>query len=135
MAYWLVKSEPATWSWQQQVADKKTAWTGVRNHQAAKYLKEMRAGDLAFFYHSVTEKAIVGVVEIVKEAYPDPTDPTGKFVCVDVKAKQTLPRPISLADIKANPKAANFMLIKQARLSVMPVESALWENLLDHVVS
>lgn len=127
--YWLVKSEPSTWSWTQQLADAHTAWTGVRNHQAAKFLRAMRVGDLALFYHSVTDKAVVGVVEIVREAYPDPTDETGKFVCVDVKAKYTLPKPVTLAEMKTMPEATDFLLIKQARLSVLPVDAKLWARL------
>jgi predicted RNA-binding protein with PUA-like domain len=130
MQTWLIKSEPSTWSWANQLHDKVTAWTGVRNHQAAHFLRAMKKGDLAFFYHSVTDKEIVGLVEVVREAYPDPTDETGKFVCVDVKAKHTLKTPITLAAIKATPMAENFLLLKQSRLSVLPVPKPLWDELI-----
>ncbi len=126
MAYWLVKSEPGAWSWDDQVRDKTTSWTGVRNHQAALNLKAMRKGDKAFFYHSVDEKRIVGVVEVVKEAYPDDTDPSGRFVTVDVKAVKPVPRPVTLAEIKADPRMADFALVRQSRLSVVPVSDEQW---------
>ena len=104
MAYWLVKSEPGTWSWDDQVRDDVAEWDGVRNHQAALNLKSMKVGDRAFFYHSVNEKQIVGIVEIVKEAYPDPSDPAGRFVMVDVKALRPFKQPVTLAEIKAEPR-------------------------------
>ena len=126
MAYWLVKSEPGAWSWDDQVRDKTTSWTGVRNHQAALNLKAMRKGDKAFFYHSVDEKRIVGVVEVVKEASPDDTDPSGRFVTVDVKAVKPVPRPVTLAEIKADPRMADFALVRQSRLSVVPVSDEQW---------
>lgn len=121
MKFWLVKSEPSTYSWDQMVKDRITGWSGVRNHQAANNLKAMKKGDRAFFYHSNEGKDIVGVVEIVKEAYPDPTDETGKFVQVDVKALEPLKKPVTLATIKSHAILKNMALVKQSRLSVCPV--------------
>ncbi|MEO5335284.1 MAG: EVE domain-containing protein [Magnetospirillum sp. WYHS-4] len=129
MAFWLVKSEPAAWSWDRHAAKGVEPWTGVRNHQAAGFLKAMRRGDLAFFYHSVEGKAVVGIVRVVREAYPDPTDPTGRFVCVDMEAVQALPRPVSLAEIKADPLLADLPLVRQARLSVMPIPDEAWDRI------
>lgn len=128
MAYWLVKSEPETWSWDEQVKKgaKGDAWTGVRNHQAKAHLKAMKKGDRAFFYHSGGEKAVVGIVEVIREAYPDPTDKTGAFVCVDLKAHDPLKQPVSLADIKAESKLADMVLVKNSRLSVQPVTAPEW---------
>jgi predicted RNA-binding protein with PUA-like domain len=128
--YWLLKSEPEAFSWQDQVKRSVEPWTGVRNYQAAKNLKSMRVGDLAFFYHSVTERSIVGIVEIVREAYLDPTDETGKWVCVDVKAVRSLPCPVTLAEIKADPQLADIPLIRQSRLSVMELDRKVWNRLL-----
>lgn len=130
MNYWLLKSEPEAFSWQDQVKRSVEPWTGVRNYQAAKNLKSMRVGDLAFFYHSVTERSIVGIVEIVREAYLDPTDETGKWVCVDVKAVRSLPCPVTLAEIKADPQLADIPLIRQSRLSVMELDRKVWNRLL-----
>lgn len=124
MKYWLVKSEPGCWSWDDHVRAGTEMWDGVRNHQAANYMKSMALGDQVFFYHSVHEKKIVGVLEVVKEAYIDPTDPAGKFVAVDFKALAPVARPVSLAEIKANPNLGEMALIKQSRLSVMPVSEA-----------
>jgi predicted RNA-binding protein with PUA-like domain len=129
MAYWLMKSEPGTWSWDDQVRDRVAEWDGVRNHQASNNLKAMRVGDRAFFYHSVNEKRIVGIVEVVKEYYPDPTDPAGKFGMVDVKAVEPLPQPVGLKDIKADPDLQDLPLIKQSRLSVMPIDEASWQRI------
>lgn len=129
MAYWLMKSEPGTWSWDDQVRDRVAEWDGVRNHQASNNLKAMRVGDRAFFYHSVNEKRIVGIVEVVKEYYPDPTDPAGKFGMVDVKAVEPLPKPVGLKDIKADPDLQDLPLIKQSRLSVMPIDEASWQRI------
>ncbi|MEW5729961.1 MAG: EVE domain-containing protein [Pseudomonadota bacterium] len=129
MAHWLVKSEPASWSWDDQLRDQVTAWTGVRNHQAAKYLRTMRLGDTCFFYHSVEEKRIVGIVEVVREAYPDPTAEGGNWVCVDVKAVRPVPRPVTLQQVKDDPRLAELPLIRQSRLSVMPIDDASWELL------
>jgi len=126
MAYWLVKSEPETWSWDQHAKARADAWTGVRNHQAKIHLKAMKRGEQVFFYHSGDAKAVVGVSEVVREAYPDPTDATGAFVCVDLKALHPLARPASLAAIKAEPKLAEMVLVKNSRLSVQPVTAAEW---------
>jgi predicted RNA-binding protein with PUA-like domain len=128
VAYWLVKSEPDAWSWDQQVAAgaKGEAWTGVRNHAAKLNLMAMKKGDRAFFYHSNVGKEIVGIVEIVREHYPDPTDETGKFVVVDVKAVAPLPKPVTLAAIKAEKRLQNMALLKYSRLSVQPVTDAEW---------
>ena len=129
MAYWLMKSEPGTWSWDDQVRDRVAEWDGVRNHQASNNLKAMRVGDRAFFYHSVNEKRIVGIVEVVKEYYPDPTDPKGRFGMVDVKAVEPLPEPVGLKDIKADPELQELPLIKQSRLSVMPIDAHSWQRI------
>jgi len=129
MAYWLVKSEPDAFSWDQQVANGVEAWTGVRNALAAKNLKAMRTGDRAFFYHSNIGREIVGIVEVVREAYPDPTDATGRWVCVDVRAVGPVPRPVTLLAIKADPQFAELALVRQSRLSVMPVSEAHWRAL------
>jgi predicted RNA-binding protein with PUA-like domain len=121
-----VKSEPDAFSWDQQVANGTEPWTGVRNALASNNLKAMRVGDRAFFYHSNIGKEIVGIVEVVREAYPDPTDPTGRWVCVDMKALHPVPRPITLAAIKAEPLLAELALVRQSRLSVMPISAAHW---------
>jgi len=130
MAHWLVKSEPGCWSWDDHVKKGVEPWDGVRNHQAAKYMKEMANGDQVFFYHSVNEKKVVGVLEVVREAYIDPTDPTAKFVCVDFKAVAPVNTPVSLADIRANPKLEGMALLRQSRLSVCPVSHAQWDEIL-----
>jgi predicted RNA-binding protein with PUA-like domain len=127
MAYWLVKSEPSSYSWEQMVKDGRTFWSGVRNFQASSNLKAMKAGDRAFFYHSGEQKAVVGTVEIVKEYYPDHTDETGKFGMVDVKAGVPVKTPVTLAAIKAEPKLKSLALIKQSRLSVVPIDDASWK--------
>jgi predicted RNA-binding protein with PUA-like domain len=126
MAYWLVKSEPDTWSWDQHVKKGADAWTGVRNFQARTHLKAMKKGDKVFFYHTGDEKAVVGVSEVAKEAYADPTDKEGSFVCVDLKAVEPLKTPVTLAAIKADKKFADMVLVKAARLSVQPVTAAEW---------
>ncbi|ABC24367.1 EVE domain-containing protein [Rhodospirillum rubrum] len=126
MAYWLVKSEPSTWSWQNQLDKGIEHWDGVRNHQASNHMKAMRLGDQAFFYHSVNEKRIVGIVEVVKEYYPDPTDPAHRFGMVDFKALHTLPTPVTLAMIKADPRLSHLGLVRQSRLSVSSVDEASW---------
>lgn len=128
MKYWLIKSELGTWSWQDQVdaGEKGTHWDGVRNYQASNNMKEMKIGDLCFFYHSVSEKQIVGIVEVIKEYYPDPSDAKGRFGMVDVRAVKPLPKPVTLADIKADPRLENFALVRQSRLSVVPVDEATW---------
>ena len=130
MKYWLLKSEPDAWSWDNQVQEGASMWDGVRNYQARNNLKEMKKNDLCFFYHSVTEKSIVGIVKVVKEYYPDPTDKTGRFVVVDVKAIKKLKNPVSLDQIKENKKLKNIALIKQSRLSVMPINKIEWEEII-----
>ena len=127
MKYWLLKSEPDTWSWDNQVKEGASMWDGVRNYQARNNLKEMKKNDLCFFYHSVTERSIVGIVKVVKEYYPDPTDKTGRFVVVDVKAINKLKNPVSLNQIKENGKLKDIALIKQSRLSVMPLKKTEWD--------
>ena len=129
MACWLIKSEPDAWSWDEQVAAgaEGTAWTGVRNHSAKLNLMKMKKGDRAFFYHSNEGKEIVGVAEVTREAYPDPTaEPGSPWVVVDVKAVKPMPRPVTLAAIKAEPRLKDMALIKLSRLSVQPVTDAEW---------
>ena len=126
MAQWLIKSEPSAYSWEQFVKDKKTSWTGVRNAQAAINLKAMKPGDRCFFYHSNEGKEIVGIAEVVKAAYLDPTDEAAKFVTVDVKAIEAVKKPVTLAAIKADPRLKDFGLVRQSRLSVVPVSDAHW---------
>jgi len=129
MSYWLVKSEPGSWSWDQQVAAgaKGTAWTGVRNHTAKQNLMKMKKGDRVFFYHSGEGKEIVGIVEIIKPYYPDPSDPTGKFGMVDVRAAEALKKPVGLDAIKTHPRLAKMALVANARLSVQPVSDKEWD--------
>jgi predicted RNA-binding protein with PUA-like domain len=126
MRHWLLKSEPSAYSWEQLVKDGRTNWSGVRNFQAANNLKAMAVGDRAFFYHSNEGLAIVGIVEIVKAAYPDPGDKTGRFVMVDVKPVAPVKTPVTLAQIKADKKLADFALVRQSRLSVVPVSAEEW---------
>jgi len=126
MAYWLVKSEPSKYSWQQMEADRRTHWDGVRNFQAANNLRAMKQGDRAFFYHSNEDKEIVGIVEIVRPFYPDPADPGGKFGMVDVAAVMPVKQPVSLAEMKQVPELAGMALLRQSRLSVCPVSDAEW---------
>lgn len=132
MQYWLFKSEPSTWSWDDQLAvgEDGTGWDGVRNYQAANNMKAMAIGDLGFFYHSVNEKRIVGIVEVSALYHPDDTDPTGRFGMVDVKAVTSVNTPVTLADIKANPKLAEIALIRQSRLSVLPVSPEHWAEIM-----
>jgi predicted RNA-binding protein with PUA-like domain len=127
--HWLVKSEPSTWSWDQQVAKgaKGEAWTGVRNHSAKLFMMQMKKGDRAFFYHSNEGKEIVGIVEIIREHYPDPTDESAKFVCVDIKAEKPLKTPVTLAAVKLEKGLSEMALIKLSRLSVQPVTDAEWK--------
>ncbi|HXP31832.1 MAG TPA: EVE domain-containing protein [Stellaceae bacterium] len=129
MNYWLLKSEPSSYSWDQLVKDGRTHWDGVRNHQAANNLKAMKRGDRAFFYHSGEGPAIVGVAEIVKEAFPDPSDEGSRFVMVDVRPLQAAKTPVTLAAIKAEPKLAQLALVRQGRLSVVPVSAEEWRIL------
>ena len=126
MNYWLLKSEPSTWSWDDQSKVKKEMWDGVRNYQARNNLMKMKKGDLCFFYHSVNEKKIVGIAEVIREHYPDPTDKTNKFVVVDIKAKKKLKNSVSLKQIKSQKKLSHLALIKQSRLSVMPIDEESW---------
>lgn len=128
--YWLFKSEPNTWSWEDQVraGARGDEWDGVRNYQARNYMQSMRKGDLGFFYHSVNEKRVVGVVEVVKEAHPDSTDSTGKWFCVDVAAVKAVPEPVTLDQIKAEPGLDEMVLVKNSRLSVQPVTEAEWSK-------
>ena len=127
MKYWLLKSEPDAWSWENQVEEGASMWDGVRNYQARNNLKEMKKNDLCFFYHSVTERSIVGIVKVVKEYYPDPTDITGRFVVVDVKATKKLKNPVTLDQIKEHSKLQDIALVKQSRLSVMPLKKTEWD--------
>jgi predicted RNA-binding protein with PUA-like domain len=129
MAYWLLKSEPDTWSYddQKKKGAKGDAWTGVRNFTARRHLQEMKKGDRAFFYHAGDEKAVVGIVEVLREAYPDPTAKGEPWVVVDVKTIEPLPKPVSLASVKAEKKLKDMALVKYSRLSVQPVTDAEWK--------
>ncbi|HEY4344844.1 MAG TPA: EVE domain-containing protein [Parvibaculum sp.] len=129
MAYWLYKSEPSAWSWddQKKKGAKGEPWTGVRNHQANNNMKAMKKGDLGFFYHSVEEKSIVGIVRVIGEHRPDPTDEMGKFGLVIIEAVEDMPTPVTLAAIKTEPKLAESMLLRMSRLSVQPVRDAEWK--------
>ena len=131
MKYWLMKSEPDVWSIDQQknVGNKGAPWDGVRNYQAAKNLKAMKKGDQCFFYHSNIGREIVGIVEVIKENYPDKTDQSGRFVAVTVKFLKKLGKPVSLEKIKENKQLSHLSLIKQSRLSVMPIDSKSWKIL------
>ena len=128
MAHWLFKTEPSSWSWEQQVAtgEEGTDWTGVRNHTAKRNLQTMKTGERGLFYHSGEDKAVVGIVEVTKEYHPDPTDPTGRFGMVRLKAVRPLPRPVTLAEVKSEPRLREMELVKQARLSVQPVSDEEW---------
>jgi predicted RNA-binding protein with PUA-like domain len=130
MAYWLMKSEPGTWSWEDQKKEGKKGaeWDGVRNYQARNNMRAMKNGDLAFFYHSVGEKACVGIVKVVAEAHPDSTDSTGQWECVDVAAVDDLPKPVTLAEIKATPQLEDMVLVNNSRLSVQPVTASQWRK-------
>ncbi len=126
MAYWLLKSDPDSYPWRRMAADGRTEWDGVRNHQAANNLKAMREGDRAFFYHSQADKAIVGIVEIVEEYHPDPSDSSGRFGMVEVAAVEPLPAPVTLAQVKAEPRLKDLALVRHTRLSVMPIDAPSW---------
>ncbi|WP_371060856.1 EVE domain-containing protein [Rhodosalinus sp. 5P4] len=130
MRYWLFKSEPDTWSWDDQVAkgDAGEEWDGVRNYQARNFMREMAVGDRGFFYHSQTDKAVVGIVEVIAEAHPDSTSDDPRWDCVDVKAVAPFPRPVTLDEIKADPELAEMVLVKNPRLSVQPVSAAEWRR-------
>ncbi len=129
MARWLMKSEPETWSWRDQVKKGVEPWNGVRNHQAANNMKAMKLGERAFFYHSGGAREIVGIVEVVRAYYPDPTDETGRFGMVDVRAVVPLNIPVTLAAIKAEPRLSHLALVRQSRLSVMPVDDQSWARI------
>ena len=133
MAYWLLKSEPGTWSWDDQLkkGDEGEGWDGVRNYQASNNMKKMEIGDLAFFYHSVNEKSIVGIVSITEKYQEDPTDKTGRFGMVVVKAIKSFTKSVSLSEIKSNQKLQGISLIKQSRLSVMPIAKEHWDIILE----
>lgn len=128
MAYWLFKSEPSSWSWEMQKkkGDKGQEWDGVRNYQARNNMREMKIGDLGFFYHSVKETSVVGIVEVCGLAHPDSTTDDPRWECVDIKAVKDMPKAVTLADIKANPKLAEMILVNNSRLSVQPVSKAEW---------
>lgn len=133
MAYWLVKTEPEAFGWQQQVAHAVEPWTGVRSHAARNHLAAMRRGDRAFFYHSGVGREVVGVVEVAREAYPDPTmrpdDAKGAWVCVDMRTVAAMPRPVTLARMKADPALDGLPLLRQSRLSVVPVSEPHWTHI------
>jgi predicted RNA-binding protein with PUA-like domain len=131
MAYWLVKSEPTTYSFEQLQTDGKTVWDGVRNNAAALHLKAMKVGDEALFYHSQEGKAVVGVARVVKEAFPDASDPTGRFVAVELAPVRALAKPVTLAEMKAMPELAAMEMLRQGRLSVSPVRPAEWAAILN----
>ncbi len=126
MAYWLIKSEPGSWSWDDHVKAGVAEWDGVRNHQANNNMKAMQIGDRVFFYHSVNEKQIVGTVAVVKTWYPDPGDASGRFGMVDFKAEKSVKTPVTLAQIKADPRLQDLLLVRHTRLSVVPVADAEW---------
>ena len=128
MNYWLIKSEPSTWSWNDQVKKKVTNWNGVRNHLAKKHMQSMKLGDRGFFYHSNEGKEIVGLVEVIREAYPDPTaEPGEPWVVVDLKAVKPLPKPVTLAQVKATESLSKMALVTSMRLSVQPVTDEEWD--------
>jgi len=129
MTYWLIKSEPDEYSFEDLLREEKAIWDGVRNFQARRYLSEMRVGDRLFYYHSMPERAVVGLAEVIREAFPDPTDP--RWIAVEIRPVQRFSRPIPLAQIKADPRFADFALVRQARLSVMPVPPPLADILLE----
>ncbi len=131
MAYWLFKSETATWSWDQQVAKGPNGeeWDGVRNYQARNFMRQMAVGDLGFFYHSQKDREVVGIVEVIAEAHPDSTTDDERWDCVDIKAVKPLPQPVHLDAIKAEPKLADMVLVKNSRLSVQPVTPEEWAHI------
>jgi predicted RNA-binding protein with PUA-like domain len=131
MNYWLFKTEPETFSWamQKKKGAKGEPWSGVRNFAAAKHMKAMKKGDLGFFYHTGDEKQIVGIVEVIAEYKPDPTDEAGKFGLVDVKAVKDVPRPVTLAEVKSDPRLKTMVLVREPRLSVQPVTEAEWKHI------
>ncbi len=132
MRYWLFKSEPSTWSWQNQIdkGDEGEEWDGVRNYQARNFMREMKKGDLGFFYHSQKEKSVVGIVEVIAEVHQDSTTDDERWECVDIKAVSTVPNPVSLEMIKTDPRLAEMVLVKNSRLSVQPVTEHEWQAIL-----
>lgn len=133
MRYWLFKSEPSTWGWDDQLAkgDAGEEWDGVRNYQARNFMREMKVGDLGFFYHSQTEKAVVGTVEVIAEAHPDSTTDDPRWECVDIRAVETAPNPVTLETIKADPRLSEMVLVRNSRLSVQPVTPEEWRIICD----
>ncbi|MAS12410.1 MAG: ubiquinol-cytochrome C reductase [Nitratireductor sp.] len=131
MAYWLFKSEPSTWSWEMQKkkGDEGEQWDGVRNYQARNNMREMKLGDLGFFYHSVKETSVVGIVEVCALAHPDTTTDDPRWECVDIRAVKDIPRPVTLAEIKANPMLSEMILVNNSRLSVQPVRPEEWAEI------
>jgi predicted RNA-binding protein with PUA-like domain len=129
MSYWLIKTEPLVWSWEDQVKNKITFWDGVRNYQASNNLKAMSVGDRALFYHSGDERQIMGIVEIVKTYYPDPSDASSRFGMVDVKALKPFYFPVTLKEVKEDPRLHHLSLVRQSRLSVMPIDKTSWDIL------
>lgn len=129
MAHWLVKTEPAAWSWEDHAKKGVEPWSGVRNAEAAKNLKAMKIGERAFFYHSGGAREIVGIVEVVRTYYPDPTDATGRFGMVDFRARESLNTPVTLAQIKAEPRLSHLALVRQSRLSVTPIDEKSWARI------
>jgi predicted RNA-binding protein with PUA-like domain len=128
-SYWLVKSEPAKYGFADLVRDGRTTWDGVRNNQAAIYLRQMRVGDLVFYYHSQEGLAVVGIAQVAREAFPDPTDPTGRFVAVELTPVRALPEPVTLAAIKATPALAGMTMLRLFRLSVTPITPDEWQTI------
>ena len=133
MAFWLFKSEPSTWSWDDQVAkgDAGEEWDGVRNYQARNFMRDMAVGDRGFFYHSQKEKSVVGIVEVCAEAHPDSTTDDPRWECVDIKAVRGFNRPVTLEQIKADPRLESMVLVKNSRLSVQPVTAQEWQVICD----
>lgn len=133
MRYWLFKSEPSTWSWDMQVArgDRGEEWDGVRNYQARNFMRDMKVGDRGFFYHSQTERAVVGIVEVISESHPDSTTEDERWDCVDIKALAPMARPVTLDKIKNDPRLADMVLVKNSRLSVQPVSAGEWNIICD----
>lgn len=130
MSHWLIKTEPNVWSWDDQVKKQTTFWDGVRNYQASNNLKAMKVGDQALFYHSGEERQVMGIVEIIKTYYPDPSDPSGRFGMVDVKALNPFSSPVTLKEIKEDPRLHHLALVRQSRLSVMPIDEPSWRLLI-----
>lgn len=133
MAYWLFKSEPSTWSWDDQVAKGEVGeeWDGVRNYQARNFMRQMSVGDLGFFYHSQKERAVVGIVEVITEAHPDSTTEDERWECVDIKAVKSVKTPVTLDDIKADERLSEMVLVRNSRLSVQPVTAQEWQIICD----